>query len=157
MANNTWNIRKLKNLYLKFKFNWMSYILSGNPTNRMQKRKGRDWNLPQLVGHTETKNKNNINNELKSHHTGYLHRPTSQWENTSTTPNAVARKHSRFPASWFCKCFWETLLIKVPFFSLQVSKSSTTTKTGWAWNNGSRSGYSMHMKSLNILCNEYKG
>lgn len=49
----------------------MSYILSGNPTNRMQKRKGRDWNLPQLVGHTETKNKNNINNELKSHHTGY--------------------------------------------------------------------------------------
>lgn len=55
----------------------MSYILSGNPTNRMQKRKGRDWNLPQLVGHTETKNKN-INNELKSHHTGYLHRPTSQ-------------------------------------------------------------------------------
>lgn len=56
----------------------MSFILSGNPTNRMQKRKGRDWNLPQLVGHTETKNKNNINNELKSHHTGYLHRPTSQ-------------------------------------------------------------------------------
>lgn len=34
----------------------------------MQKRKGGDWNFPQLVGHTETKNKNNINNEPESPH-----------------------------------------------------------------------------------------
>lgn len=55
--------------YLKLKFNWVSCILSGSPTNRqMQKRKRGDWNPLQLVGHTETKNKNNNNNEPKSLH-----------------------------------------------------------------------------------------
>lgn len=96
-----------KIIYLKFKCNWVPCVSPGNPTHgRMQKSKARGLEPPlPLVGHRETKNKNNTDNEPRSHYDGYAHRPRSQWERTITTPNAVAGNTLRFPQSWFCKCF----------------------------------------------------
>lgn len=132
---------------LKFKFNWASCILSNNPTNRqMPKKRHRGWNLLPLVSQTENKNKNNINNKPKGHYIGYLHRLTSQEENTITTPNAVARKHSRFPQSWFYKCF-KKFCSSQYLFSFVGIKDKYYHKDRMNSNNG-RSRYSMHTKSF---------
>lgn len=156
MSNNAWNILKLTNyFYPKFKCNWVPCILSGNPTDRqMQKKKKKrgDWKPLPLVGHTETKNKNNTDNEPKSHYDGYSHRQHHNGKITITTPKAVARKHSRFPQRWFCKCFWETLLIKVPFQFVAIKDKYNYHKDQWARNNGSRSRLLYaHEESLNIV------
>lgn len=52
------------------------------------------------LGYRDRKQRN-TNKELKERYTGYLHRPTSQQENTITTPNAVVRNTPDFLKAGF--------------------------------------------------------